>query len=350
MEEVIGIISLFVILLIAPSVIGAAGAKRISLAGSQVLLAALPLGFFIILAIFQLLTFPWAMLNLSFTSLCITYIGVITILLIVSFIYNRRKGRNYFTKCKFTIWEGIYGVVAILIIGWQIYNMIHLDIGYWSSDDALYGAIPNDALTYNTLFRHDALTGIAGILRINRAMQGSLLYPAFLSFVSGVPVATVLHTVLGVYYLLLAYAVYAFLGKILFHTNESALVFIIILSVLYIFGLYTIYSQTYRLLGPSTQGKAVLAVVFFPLLFALIISKMSVEYDRWFGVCLLLLSAAAVSMTLFGIITMIGNIVFPVIASLIGKKRNWKTLCYILWGCALPALYGVIYFYSRMAP
>ena len=64
----------------------------------------------------------------------------------------------------------------------------------------------------------------------------------------------------------------------------------------------------------------------------------------------MLLSAAATGMTLFGAVTIVGNVVFPVVASLIGKKRNWKNLRYIFWGSILPVIYGGIYFYCRFVP
>ncbi len=226
--------------------------------------------------------------------------------------------------------------------------MIYLDIGYWSSDDASYGAVANDALNTNMLFRNSAYTGVANSFSIHRAMQTSLIFPAFLSFISGMNVASILHTVLGIYYLLLAYIVYVFLGKILFKNTENICVFIIVLSILYIFGLYTNYSQTYRLLGPSTQGKAVLAVSLFPFFYALMIDKLYRDYDKTFGLILLLLSAAATSMTLFGTISMIGNVVFTVAVSMVGKKRNRKNIRYILWGSILPIIYCGIFFCTQL--
>ncbi len=344
-----GIFSLLVFLVIVPTIIGFAVVYVLSLKRAERWLAAFPMGFFLELAIFQLLAFPWAMLNFSFVSLSITYIFVVLLCCILSVWFIRKKKENIRIP-SLSFMEWIYAIIALLMIGFQVFHMVFSDIGYWSSDDALYGAIANDALAYNVLFRHNALTGVANVLNIQRSMQTSLLLPAFLSFVSGISVATVFHSVLGVFYLLLAYSIYMLLGKCLFKTIENTFIFLIVISALYIFGLYTIYSQTYRLLGPSTQGKAVLAVSFFPFLYTLMIIKLPNEYDSKFGIILLLLSASATSMTMYGTITMIGNIVIPVLFSMFAKKRNRKNLRYILWGSALPVLYGGILFYSKFAP
>lgn len=345
-----GIVTLILFLIMIPGIIGLAGAKFISIKTSTAWMAALPIGFFIEISIFQMLAFPWSLLNLSFGLLCVVFIVVLLTCTVLSIIYFKNKGLPRLSIPTLCDWDIIYGIIAVGLISWQVYNMIYLDIGYWSSDDATYGAMANDAITYDTLFHNDAFTGVAGVLYIQRAMQTFVVYPAFLSYISSFPVATVNHTILGVYYLLLAYSVYAFLGKIIFGKIENILIFLIVLSILYIFGLYSIYSQTYRLLGPSTQGKAVLAVSFFPLIFSLLITKLEEDYNHKFGIVLLLLSFATASMTLFGTITMIGNITVPIIFSLFKKERKWGNLRYVLWGAVCPAIYCCIYFYSRFYP
>ena len=345
-----GVISLVLFLVIIPGIIGLAGTRIISTKEKIEWTAALPMGFFLELSLFQLLTFPWALQNFTFSSLCYAYIITLIICSTISISFIRKHKIRKISKPFISPGEWIYGIIAILLIGLQVYNMVHMDIGYWSSDDALYGSMANDVLYFNMLNRHDAFTGVATIFNFQRALQTSVVFPAFLAYVSGFSVAMVYHTILGVYYLVLAYLVYMVLGKLLFETMENVYIFLIVLSILYIFGLYTIYSQTYRLLGPSTQGKAVLAVCFFPFLYALLICKLHDEYDRRFGIVLLLLSIAVSSMTLFGTITMIGNIVFPVVISIFGSKHKYKNLRYILWGSVMPVFYCGIFFYSRFAP
>ena len=59
--------------------------------------------------------------------------------------------------------------------------------------------------------------------------------------------------------------------------------------------------------------------------------------------CALLLSLAAVSMTLFGTFTMILNVSVPVAVGLLRKPRAWGHLTYILWASVFPALCGAVY-------
>lgn len=344
------ILSLMVFLLIVPVMLGTPWTTLLPGKGEYRLRACFPIGFFVELAIFQLLETPIALLHLPFTLLCWAFTAVIAAACVGSGLAIRRKKKPFTVKLSaLTRWEFFYLVVFLGLFCWQLYNGFVRDTTIWSYDDSAYVTWAADTLRYDAIQTIDAYTGVAQPLNVGRAIQGWLYFPAFLSRISAIPVTTMERTVLETFDILLAYTVYAYMASVLFRANrENRLIFLIILSVLHIFGWYSQYSVTFRLLGPNYQGKAVLAVSFFPLLFTLLIQQLDRPYRRKFGILLLLLSATASSFTMFGAATMIVNTVLAVGLSVVGGRRRWKNMRYILWGATLPGLYCGIYFFCKL--
>lgn len=309
-------------------------------------LACLPMGYFLQFALFQLLAFPFACLHFSFSSLCVTFICVDCICAIASLIWLRRHRTFHLPRLRLSGWAKLYLLIFAIILCYQLYNAFTLDRTYMSYDDASYVARANDALTQDILYAHDPYTGLGTRLSLQRAMQGSLIFPSFLSRVSTVELVTMEHTILDIYYLLLAYVTYAYLSVVLFNV-ENAPVFLLLTAVLYTFGNYSMYSPTMRLLGLNYPGKAILAIIFFPLLYALMTEMVKKKYARSFGVVLLMLSVAASGLTLFATITLVGSVTVIVALSLIRKPRRWKNIRYVLYAGFFPLLYGSIYFAYR---
>ena len=92
-----------------------------------------------------------------------------------------------------------------------------------------------------------------------------------------------------------------------------------------------------------------LAVSLTPLVLTMMAKKLVEPYQWKVGVLLLLLSLAAVSLTLWGTGTMAVIVTIPVLLSLFRKERDWKHLLYILWGCAAPAGFVLVFLLYRFA-
>ena len=129
----------------------------------------------------------------------------------------------------------------------------------------------------------------------------------------------------------------------LFPTRENRYIFLLLLSFLYLFGYYSHYSATFRLLGPNTQGKAIATTVLSPLLLVLMKKKMSESYDWKVGLLLLLLSHAATGLSLWGMGMAVIVVVLSVVLSMFRRKRVWKHLLYIVWVGFFPAVYLALY-------
>ena len=341
-------IILLVFLLFTPLMLGLPWAKKLTGSNVRGYLLCLPLGYFLQTAVFQFLEMPFAWSGFSFSSLCIVFIVAIVILCLLSILWSKKLSFQSRETISWTPWTALFAITFIGLLIYQLILALTMDRTYMSYDDARYVTFANDALTHNTLFVTEAYTGLREALDIHRTIQSSLVYPAFLSYVSGVPVVLMEHTILDVYYILLAYITHAYMSAVLFSKLSDRFAFLIILSVVYIYGNYSIYSPTMRLLGLNYVGKAILAYLFFPLLLSTMVENLGKTYSKMFGIVLLLLSASASGLTMFGTVTMVANVCLPVVISLFFKKRQWKKLIYIVWGCTLPAIYAGIFFAARL--
>lgn len=341
---VIRILLLTVFLFIAPVLLGGPWTALLPRKNRYRLCACFPIGFFVELAIFQLLEVPVAFLHLPFTLLCWLFGVVVVVGSVYAGFLMMRKQPFAIRLPGLNGWEAFYLTVFLGLLCWQMYNGFSRDMTVWSYDDAAYVTYAADTIRFNAIQTIDPYTGIAIPFNAFRALQGWLCFPAFLSAITDISVAAMERTVLETFDILLAYMVYAYMASVLFEKKDNGLIFLILLSVLHVYGWYSQYSVTFRLLGPNYQGKAVLAVSLFPLLFTLLIQMLEKAYSRKAGLLLMLLSAAATSLTMFGAVTVMLNTTLVVGLSVFRRERQWKHLWYIPWGVSLPALYCGLYF------
>ena len=345
---VIRILMLAAFLFLFPFLLGAPWTTLLPKKNRYRLLSCFPIGFFVEIAIFQLLEVPIAFLHLPFTLLCWMFAIVVVVACIYSGWYFGRNKPFSVRLSGLNSWELFYLIVFMGLLAWQLYNGLVRDTTYWSYDDSVYVTYAADTIRYNTIQTINPYTGIATAFNSARALQGWLYYPAFLSQISTVHVTVMGRTILETYDILIAYFIYAYMASVLFSRKEEGLVFLIFLSLLHVFGWYSQYSVTFRLLGPNYQGKAVLAVSFLPLFFTILIQVLGRRYSIRCGILLLLLSVAASSFTMFGAASVILNTTLVVGLSLFCKRKRWNHLLYIPWSICLPIFYIGVYFLCRL--
>ena len=345
------LIMIILLLGAVPLILGAPWAKAYKI--RYTVAFAYGFGYFLELALFHILAFLFAYFHLRFHVLTIVYSVLLAGACTINVIKIRKQG-PIIPREKIRTWEKLHWHEWIMLAGFliavgiQIYQGIVLDPTYMAADDAAYVTMANDALTADYMGTTDPYTGNAAALDLSRAIQTSLFFPAYLTALSGISVAVMEHTVQYVQLLMLAYTIYIYLSGELFEKRDNCLAFAAFVSVFYIFGYHSMYSLTFRLLGPNYQGKAILAVSLTPMVFGILIHILKEPYRWQNGLLLLILSLAAVSLTLWGTGTMLIIVTLPVLLSLIRKQRYWKHLLYIPWGVAAPAVFVAIYsFLSR---
>jgi len=341
---ILKLLLLFVFLGAFPVLLGLPWMETLSKTNRFSLLACFPLGYFIELAVFHILAVPFAFFYWSFTTLSTVYACLLTALAVFSVWFVVKKKHVRMSWPRFTGWELVYLAAFCILLLYQLYNVTVRDTTIWSHDDANYVSFGADAVRYDRILRIDPNTGIAMQINARRALQSSLFFPGFLTLITGIRATTMNRTVLEAFNVFLVYITFAYMASVLFRRKDNALIFLILMSVLHIFGLYSPYSITIRILGPNYPGKAVLAASLLPFFFAFMIQKMKEEYNWKAGCVLMLLSLTASGLTMFGVATFTLNLLLIVGLSLLWKGRKWKHLWYLPWGCAMPAIYGGVYF------
>ena len=317
-------------------------------------IAAYGIGYFVELALFHVVAFTGTVTYTPFHVIVIVFSVVLLIAVAMSSLYLYRhkltpKRCSIKNWKKFSWYEWILALVFLVSFSTQIIRGFTYDLTYMSYDDATYVAYAADALETDYIGMVDAYTGVAGCLSIHRTIQTSLVFPSYLSTISGISIATIEHTVLYIQLIVLSYTIYYCMADELCEKRENKLLFISFISVFYIFGYHSHYSLTFRLLGPNYQGKAILAVSLTPMIFLFLTKKLSEPYEWKSGVLMLLFSLSAVSLTLWSVGTLFAIVVITTILSLFRRERQWKHLLYIPWCLIIPLGFASYYLLYRYA-
>ncbi len=210
-----------------------------------------------------------------FTALCIVYslvIGILVIRWIIKDFQAIKSFKEYITgrvksvidtfkSNRFTL---IYSLIFLVLLMVQLYFAYGYEINEWSYDDYDYVVNSQDTIDTDTIAYVNYINGTAPFTSDKRAVTAWPTYIAYLAKISGFEVATVCHTILPVILLLIAYLVIYYIAEYLLKNTENRMVFMTLAAVLYIFGSYSHYSPSFRLLGALWQGKAVLSVIAIP--------------------------------------------------------------------------------------
>ncbi len=307
-------------------------------------------GDFIRLAIFHVICFPMVVLQSKFsltsrifTAVLLAISGLILVLYRKDIISGRNvNGLKTWIKSH-TRYELIYLVTFLAVFAFQLYQVVKMDVTYMGYDDATYTTYGSDALETDLMFLVDEMTGASTILYGRKVFMTALIYNAWITRMTGIPITAVVRTVQPFYIIFLAYTVYAYMAEDLIKKRENKYIFLLLLSLLYLFGYYSHYSATFRLLGPSAQGKAIATTIMVPFVFVLLRKKLTSEYDWKFGLFLLILSNAATCLSLWGMGMFVVITVLPTILMMFTKERKWQNLLYLLWANIFPAIYLAIY-------
>lgn len=305
-------------------------------------------GYYIRLTLFQLICLPSVLMRGRFSVVCNLFTPSLILLSIICGFMGRKniclESVNPWKRLRaHSTYELIYLAGFLLIFLFQIFQIIRMDVTTMGYDDASYTTYGSNALVTDLLFQTDVVTGVFKQITGRRLFSTALIYNAWITRMTGIPITMVVRTVQAVYVFILAFMVYAYMAEDLFPTRENRYIFLLILSFLYLFGYYSHYSATFRLLGPNTQGKAIATTVLTPLLLILLKKKMREEYDWRTGLLLMLFSHAATGLSFWGMGMAVAVVGLSVFLSLFRKNRNWKHLLYIVWIGVFPVFYYSLY-------
>lgn len=299
--------------------------------------------------LFQLLCVPMTLLRIPFHVLAWAYLGIMIGILVCYFIFVVRQERDFIkttiksipNKRSFLM---AIGILCILVL---IQTLIPvLSFTYIQADDASYVVQAIDNLRTDSLYQLNPYTGeVYENLIMKRALTSHSAYISFISWLLNVSPTIVAHTFYPFWLTPIAYGVYYLLGKELFKNERSTVLFLIILSLVNIFGAYSHYSSSFRLLVLIYQGKAMLQVIMLPFVLWLLFqfTKESIGKYELF----LLLDCVIASCGL----TMMGAGMTPLLICIAGGiqivwNKFYKLIPYIMISCIPALIYVLMYVFG----
>lgn len=306
-------------------------------------------GILLMLSVFQIVILPCILLDTSLN--CVIVVWVAILLMIILYL-TIKYGEIAWDSLKRFNWKeeirkiDILGIVVFILVVIQAFMLAKY--AHYDADDAYYVGMAVTSWDTNSLMRYDCYTGelLEGIL--SRYVLSP--FPMFIATVSkliGVHPAITAHTLIPIIFIPMAYLVYALIGKILFASNKiKNQIFLILISIMGVFGYWSIYNQQIFLLYRVWQGKAILAGVLLPMIFYMALKYWTKKYtvSDWCVLICLMLSTCLVSSMgiIFGAI-LVG--IFGIMVLI--KKRDFVETMKILV-CASPNLIlAVAYLFIR---
>ncbi len=280
MQVVIAVLKLLMWLIAAPTVIGVlfnfilpADKRR---PGITFLL-----GFLIYLASFELVAIP-CMVSITYNafSYCVRYynivLGIMVVLGIARVLYALciKKDRSIILTTEFDSQEGSSHLGIETKVYWGIFFAIvvlqmvmAVVMSSFDGDDAYFvveSLLAQQADVMNTILPY---TGNSTSLDIRHALAVITMWIAYIAKMSGVHATIVSHSVIPLIFIPLVYLVYVEIGKlILKDKKEFVPIFMIVVSVLMIFGNVSIYTPATFFLMRTWQGKALICNLVFPFI------------------------------------------------------------------------------------
>lgn len=294
-------------------------------------------GYVMMFGLFEIVALPLVWMRQSLTLLIQVYGGILLALALISLLLNWKRLPGILmggiqTARRFTL--GIWAELA-LILG-QIYFYIRYQ--YSNADDAFFVAAATTSIATDSIFAYNPYTGTAyDALPSRYVLSPFYAWNAVASKVTDTHPAIMAHMIFMILFLLLAYAVYALIGKALFLDDvEKIGYFLMIVSALNIFAAYSERTSGLFLLIRLWQGKAVLAGILLPMILYMAIRIFMLEGKKADWILLFCLMCACCMVSSMGI--MLGAIMLGILGILFAwKNKNIRPLLYTII-CCLPNL------------
>ena len=262
----------------------------------------------------------------GFTLVLKLYFVIIALLIVLWLFLDRKsiirvfdklkaKGNIAAEKVKEDKFVLVYAVIFFVLLGLQCYMAFFYQLNEWSYDDYDYVVSSQDTISKDVLSYANYINGEMPVINEKRAVSSWTTYVAMLSKVSSFEVTTVCHSILPVLLLLVAYVAVYYTAKFLWEKADDRLIFMILVSMAYIFGLYSHNSTTFRLLGAIWQGKSVLTIIAVPFFTLYLVRAYKEEQKKVF------LPIAAVSLGASSL-TSLAIVFLPIISGVI-----WLIMC-----------------------
>lgn len=294
----------------------------------------------------QLMAVPMIIADYPFHTLFNLYVSLIV--LEVIFVLSRHAQdilgliRQIPAKLKKGGIIGLLVILSILMQGFMLSYFEHTD-----DDDARFVPSAVAAVEKDMMFEENPVTGELLYSRISEVFKDMvspwIMFWAVLSKISMIHPAILMHSIVPLIFIPLAYAVYWLLAGCLFEEHEKKLVFVGLVSAIHIFSGYSVYNSGAFLLFRIWQGKALFASIFAPLLIMLALRLFQMEKPRAWEYLLIAMTCCGTCLTSgFGII--LAAMFWGIISVIYGIVKKAPKVMIGLWISLIPCVvYGFLY-------
>ena len=255
-------------------------------------------------------------------------------------------------KKTFSKEDILYWVIFIGLVLFQLYMAITR--ASFDGDDAYYvteSLLAQQQDVMNTVLPY---TGTSTSLDLRHALAVFTMWIAFIAKMSGIHATIVAHTIMPVIIIPLTYIIYLEIGRILLHRRQEFLpVFMIIISLMQMFGNVSIYTTETFFLTRTWQGKSMIGSFVIPMIIWLMLwiaedetGKLSQKRATpWILLALTTMSAGIFS----SMGTMLGTALLCLISLvLLVYTRHWKLILKTFLVCIPSGIYVLIYMFLRV--
>lgn len=299
------------------------------------------LGYMIKFAILEIIAIPLILLKISFTLLLAIYLILIIIASIISIVLNFKNIKEKIKTFKINLKENLALKLCLLILIFvQVFHVVYFT--HIDDDDAVYVAQSLTSIETNTLYQMNPSQGNNYGIYMRYALSPFPMYISITSIFTGIHSTIIWHTILSGIMVILSYFVYYLFGKKLFKQENKNLVFLIILSIINIFGNFSQYTTfSYFLLRPW-QGKSVLINLILPFLWYIFLDITNEEkrYINWIILYITVFAACLVSG--------MGIVLTPISLAILAivfffKDKNYKYLLKTGIGLIPCVIFAILY-------
>lgn len=214
-------------------------------------------------AVFQVITVPLILCKVSFL-VDVIIVSTVYLFLAAYGIYKKRYKELKVPGCRWTEWISCLAAAATVIF----LSVMAYRLQLTNADDSRFVVNAVDTVRTNRMLLTDVNTGNEIFSFIGDLYKDVIspwsVYAAYLSKLTGIGAAAMMHTFLPPVLLLLMGGFYWLIAGELFDTVIYRSVFVCLAVIIFIYGNYSIYGVETFALTRIWQGKAVLAAVGVP--------------------------------------------------------------------------------------
>lgn len=265
----------------------------------------------------------------------------------------KRTGDGLDLSCEDTKKKAEKYVLWFLFLGTIVFQVIQtLRLTFPDGDDAYFVGTASFGVNATQMYVKIPYTGASTQFDTRHCLAPFPYFISFLSRISGVKVSVIAHSILPVVFLLACYGIYLLIAGELCREKREVPLFMLIVSTLFMFGNYSVYSMETFLLTRVRQGKASLGSFALPfgvyllLRFAKDISRDEKKEKLLTAFMLFLCGLAA------ALLTTMGNLIYPIMLMAGGisvciRRGKLKNMAYVIFACVPSGVMALLYLIIR---